>query len=104
MIIICTDEVGVIDLEYAGPNYLAYEIADHFCEFAGVHDVNFDLYPSEDVQKIWIKAYLEESSGKATNVLDTVMVTKHHALKICCTSSDSHSLLKFSVKCVHVAK
>ena len=43
---------------------MAYEIADHFCEFAGVHDVNFDLYPNEDVQKVWIKAYLEEANGE----------------------------------------
>lgn len=56
-------EVGLIDLEYAGPNYLAFEIANHFCEFAGVHDIDFSLYPTEEVQKFWITAYLEESTG-----------------------------------------
>ena len=25
----------MIDFEYGGPNYLAYDIANHFCEFAG---------------------------------------------------------------------
>ena len=29
------DMVGMIDFEYGGPNYLAYDIANHFCEFAG---------------------------------------------------------------------
>ncbi len=61
--VIFPDEVGVIDLEYAGPNYLAFEIANHFCEFAGVHDIDFSLYPTEEVQKFWITAYLEESTG-----------------------------------------
>ena len=32
---ISTDAVGMIDFEYGGPNYLAYDIANHFCEFAG---------------------------------------------------------------------
>ena len=27
--------VKFIDFEYGGPNYLAYDIANHFCEFAG---------------------------------------------------------------------
>ena len=60
-----SDEVGLIDLEYAGPNYLAYEIANHFCEFAGVREIDFSLYPTEDVQKLWITAYLEESTGNS---------------------------------------
>ncbi len=64
-IFILTDEVGLIDFEYAGPNYLAFEIANHFCEFAGVHDIDFSLYPTEDVQKLWITAYLEESTSKS---------------------------------------
>ena len=29
------DTVGMIDFEYGGSNYLAYDIANHFCEFAG---------------------------------------------------------------------
>ncbi len=57
--------MGLIDFEYAGPNYLAFEIANHFCEFAGVHDIDFSLYPTEDVQKLWITAYLEESTSKS---------------------------------------
>ena len=33
------DAVTLIDLEYGGPNYLAFEIGDYFCEFSGtVHD------------------------------------------------------------------
>ena len=34
--ILCnSDDVGIIDFEYGGPNYLAYDIANHFNEYAG---------------------------------------------------------------------
>ena len=82
---LASDVVGVIDLEYAGPNYMAYEIADHFCEFAGVHDVNFDLYPNEDVQKVWIKAYLEEANGETE-----MHSMSGHGVAIMHTVSHSH--------------
>ena len=29
----------MIDFEYGGPNYLAYDIANHFCEFAGGYNL-----------------------------------------------------------------
>lgn len=29
-------DVGLVDYEYGGPNYLAFDIADHFTEFAGM--------------------------------------------------------------------
>ena len=29
------DSVTFIDLEYGGPNFRGYDIADFFCEFAG---------------------------------------------------------------------
>ena len=28
-------DVQMVDYEYGGPNYLAFDIANHFCEFAG---------------------------------------------------------------------
>lgn len=55
-----TDCINLVDYEYAGPNYLAYDIADHFCEFAGVENVNYEKYPNEMVQKMWIQTYFEE--------------------------------------------
>ena len=33
----------MIDFEYGGPNYLAYDIANHFCEFAGGCNLNLNL-------------------------------------------------------------
>lgn len=33
--------INFIDFEYAGPNFQAYDIANHFCEFAGIDNVTF---------------------------------------------------------------
>ena len=52
--------VKMVDYEYAGPNYLAFDIANHFCEFAGVEEVDYNRYPSKAVQHYWIRMYLEE--------------------------------------------
>lgn len=32
-----SNSVHFIDFEYAAPNYQAYDIANHFCEFAGAY-------------------------------------------------------------------
>lgn len=48
-----------IDYEFAGPNYAAYDIANHFTEFAGNSGtVDFDLIPNESTQKQWLNIYL----------------------------------------------
>lgn len=50
--------VCFIDFEYADINYQAFDIANHFCEFAGVTDFQPDLYPSEEFQLEWLRNYL----------------------------------------------
>ncbi len=57
-----TGQVSLVDFEYSGPNYLAFDIANHFCEFAGVEEVNYECFPEEGVQKRWIQMYLEEAA------------------------------------------
>jgi len=51
------DDVSFIDFEYADYNYWAYDVANHFVEYAGVDDPNFDLYPILEEQKEWLKTY-----------------------------------------------
>ncbi|XP_039594678.1 ethanolamine kinase 1-like isoform X1 [Polypterus senegalus] len=51
--------VRFIDYEYADWNYQAYDIGNHFNEFAGVTDVDYRLYPSQQLQTDWLGAYLE---------------------------------------------
>ncbi|XP_060783108.1 ethanolamine kinase 1 [Neoarius graeffei] len=51
--------VKFIDYEYADFNYQAYDIGNHFNEYAGVNDVDYSLYPSLELQWDWLKSYLQ---------------------------------------------
>ncbi|XP_067091190.1 ethanolamine kinase 1 [Osmerus mordax] len=53
------DIVRFIDYEYADYNYQAFDIGNHFNEFAGVKNVDCSLYPSWDLQRNWLTSYLE---------------------------------------------
>ncbi|XP_073400096.1 ethanolamine kinase 1 [Dendrobates tinctorius] len=52
------DDVKFIDYEYSGYNYQAYDIGNHFNEFAGVNEVDYSLYPERALQLQWLQAYL----------------------------------------------
>ena len=51
--------MSFIDFEYADYNYQAFDIANHFCEFAGVDTFNPSLYPNKEFQIRWLRHYLE---------------------------------------------
>ncbi|KAL4613493.1 ethanolamine kinase 1-like [Arapaima gigas] len=51
--------VRFIDYEFADFNYQAYDIGNHFNEFAGVNDVDYSLYPSQELQTDWLTTYLQ---------------------------------------------
>ncbi|XP_016043656.1 ethanolamine kinase 2 isoform X3 [Erinaceus europaeus] len=57
--------VHFIDYEYAGYNYQAYDIGNHFNEFAGVNEVDYCRYPSRDTQLQWLHYYLQAQKGVA---------------------------------------
>ncbi|XP_036343488.1 ethanolamine kinase-like [Rhagoletis pomonella] len=52
--------VNFIDYEYADYNFQAFDIGNHFCEFAGVDEVDFSRYPQRDFQLAWLHVYLQE--------------------------------------------
>jgi ethanolamine kinase len=55
-----------IDFEYGAYNYVAFDIADHFCEYAGF---DFDLdrwYPEEELEKHFWKAYINAVGFKVS--------------------------------------
>jgi ethanolamine kinase len=54
-----TDTLCYIDYEYCGYNYQAFDIGNHFCEYAGF-DLKIPDYPGEAQQKRFARAYLEE--------------------------------------------
>lgn len=52
------DQVTFIDFEYSDYNYQAFDIANHFCEFCGVDQFDAQLYPDQEFQLFWLRAYL----------------------------------------------
>lgn len=52
-----TNDVAFIDYEYGSFNYKSFDIANHFCEFAGF-TCDYSQYPSILFQKQWIREYL----------------------------------------------
>ncbi|XP_050960722.1 ethanolamine kinase 1 isoform X2 [Labeo rohita] len=66
--------VKFIDYEYADFNYQAYDIGNHFNEFAGISNVDSSLYPSCELQFDWLTAYLE--SFKWFNGVDSTVTKK----------------------------
>lgn len=57
------DEVTFIDYEYAAYNHQAFDIGNHFTEFAGIDQMDYDRYPSKDFQLQWLRVYLTEFNG-----------------------------------------
>ncbi|XP_026719895.1 ethanolamine kinase 2 [Athene cunicularia] len=53
------EHVRFIDYEYTGYNYQAFDIGNHFNEFAGVKEVDYRLYPSKETQLQWLHSYLQ---------------------------------------------
>jgi thiamine kinase-like enzyme len=58
-----TETIQLIDFEYGGINYRAFDIANHFNEYAGgppteIHP-NYDLLPTPLQQRYFIRTYLE---------------------------------------------
>jgi len=65
-ILVSSDETDIqlIDFEYGGQNYIAFDIANHFNEYAGGTDngiPNYDWYPTFEKQQNFIRAYLKAS-------------------------------------------
>ncbi len=59
--LILLDDVAFIDYEYGAFNYRSFDVANHFCEYAGF-DCDYSKYPSLDYQRQWIRIYLQEWS------------------------------------------
>ncbi|PAA94813.1 hypothetical protein BOX15_Mlig016922g1 [Macrostomum lignano] len=55
--------VFLIDFEYCAHNYLPFDLANHFNEFAGVATVDHSRYPSREFQLPWLRNYLQYRDG-----------------------------------------
>jgi ethanolamine kinase len=64
------EKIQLIDFEYGGMNYAAYDIANHFNEFAGGTNAednatpDYSLFPSLQLQLDFCRAYLQECGEK----------------------------------------
>ena len=57
--------VKIIDYEYLAQNPAAFDLANHFCEYAGTDEMDFSNLPSEDYKRWWLTKYLAEYYQKA---------------------------------------
>ncbi|XP_052900363.1 ethanolamine kinase [Anopheles moucheti] len=65
--------VTFIDYEYAAPNHQAFDIGNHFTEFAGIDDIDYGRYPTQDFQRSWLRVYLQEYLGESIPVTDSAV-------------------------------
>uniref|UniRef100_A0AAG5DNQ5 ethanolamine kinase n=1 Tax=Anopheles atroparvus TaxID=41427 RepID=A0AAG5DNQ5_ANOAO len=57
------ERVTFIDYEYAAPNHQAFDIGNHFTEFAGIEKIDYGRYPGRAFQLRWLGEYLREYTG-----------------------------------------
>ncbi|KAK7866068.1 hypothetical protein R5R35_013567 [Gryllus longicercus] len=87
------NNVTFIDYEYANYNYQAFDIGNHFAEFAGVSDVDYSRYPSEEFQREWLKVYLEEYRNSQNLSNDCCHETSEHDIDVLYVQVNKFSLM-----------
>ncbi|CAL8357147.1 unnamed protein product [Lota lota] len=78
------ETVKFIDYEYADYNYQAFDIGNHFNEFAGLSNMDYSRYPSRELQMEWLKAYLESyrlASGRPATTTEGEVTTLY--IQVC---------------------
>jgi len=71
-------QLQLIDFEYGGINYRAFDIANHFNEFAGGTDdgvPNYDKLPSDKAQKSFLGAYMRAYNEYSQNTAPTAEIS-----------------------------
>jgi ethanolamine kinase len=56
-------EINFIDFEYASYSFRGFDIANHFCEWAGF-EPDYSRFPTETQQKQFLESYLGEIAGE----------------------------------------
>jgi ethanolamine kinase len=59
-----SQSVSFIDFEYCAINFALFDIANHFVEYAGVDQIDFDRYPMRDEQCRWLQIYFQARNLK----------------------------------------
>lgn len=53
-----TNQMFFVDYEYASYNYRGFDIANHFCEYAGF-ELDYTKYPNYEIRKQFVTSYLK---------------------------------------------
>ncbi|TRZ00633.1 hypothetical protein DNTS_015392 [Danionella cerebrum] len=96
------DQVKFIDYEYADYNYQAYDIGNHFNEFAGISTVDSSLFPSTELRFDWLASYLESfkrCSGESPSVTKEELQELHQQV---CQFSLVHQKSSASPQVAHL--
>lgn len=93
-------DLVVIDFEYSGPNFPAYDIADHFCEWmSDYHDperpyfVHDNMYPSQKEQLNMLTSYVEYDFVSPSSNLKTATRVD--------PNDDPKALMEYEVKKIY---
>ena len=66
-------KVSFIDYEYAGWNYAAFDVANHFCEYTGLDVLDYETnYPKKVERKLFCEKYLTERNGTDVSADDVI--------------------------------
>jgi len=67
-------KVIFIDMEYGGPSYAAFDIANHFVEFVGCEgELDYEKWlPTKEYQLDWIQHYLDHRENNKDELVDVV--------------------------------
>lgn len=57
------ERIQLIDFEYSAQNYRGFDIANHFCEYAGFDFNIFRWYPAPSQQRTFLRAYLAAAAA-----------------------------------------
>lgn len=77
-----TGEIRIIDLEYGGINYAAFDVANHLMEYCGGADEGnlvqgipeYDRLPGPDAKRAFCEAYLAASQAEGAPATDAAAV------------------------------
>jgi ethanolamine kinase len=69
-------KITFIDYEYAALNFQAFDIGNHFAEYAGIDNIDYSRYPDKAYQLDWLRIYLEtfESRPVSDEEIDRLYV------------------------------
>jgi len=61
-----TKRMALIDYEFSAPNHRAFDIANHFCEYAGM-DGHYDDLPTAEERRDFVRNYLGDCLSVVRN-------------------------------------